>query len=178
MSLDVVVLAFALSVQPALVIHAFNAGLDGVSAASPAVRLSVNRDASIGETVMLVDYPEPTNDPAGRDVRCTAENQNWTSGKAIAFIVKPDHPLRLSLSFIDRNGVAYTAWRDLKGGEWQPVRIPFDKIQPNPYFQPPGAKTGAPLDLWRGAPNVGQVHASIAGGDALPGSSGNVRGRS
>ena len=47
---------------------------------------------------------------------------------------KPDHPLRLSLSFIDRNGVAYTAWKDLKGGEWQAVRIPIDEIRPNPVL--------------------------------------------
>jgi hypothetical protein len=147
MSLDAVVMAVALSVQPALVIHAFDGGLDGVSAASSSVRLSVAGDASIGEPVLLVDYPAPTSDPAGRDVRCVVENQNWTAGKAIAFQVKADHPLRLSVSFIDRNGVAYTAWKDLKGTEWQAVRIPIDEIRPNPYFQPPGARTGAPIDV-------------------------------
>jgi len=147
MRLDAVVLAAAVSVQPALVIHAFNGGLDGVGAASPGVRLSITRDESIGQPVLLVDYPEPTNDPAGRDVRCRVENPNWTVGKAIAFQAKPDHPLRLSLSFIDRNGVAYTAWKDLQGGEWQAVRIPIDEIRPNPYFQPSGARTGAPIDV-------------------------------
>lgn len=55
--------------------------------------------------------------------------------------------MKLSLSFIDRNRVAYTAWRELKGGVWQLVRIPFDEIRPNPFFQPPDAKTGAPLDV-------------------------------
>jgi len=147
MRLDAVVLVAAMAVQPALVIHAFNRGLDGVVAASPSVRLSVTRDASIGQEVLLVEYREPTSDPAGRDVRCVVENQNWTAGKAIAFQVKADHPLRLSLSFIDRNGVAYTAWKDLKGSEWQAVRIPIDEIRPNPYFQPPGARTGAPIDV-------------------------------
>jgi hypothetical protein len=144
---DAVVLAAAVFTQPALVIHSFNGGLDGVAAASPAMRLSVTRDASIGQQVLLVEYPAPTADPAGRDVRCAVENQNWTAGKAIAFVVKPDRSLRMSVSFIDRNGVVYTAWKELDGGEWQPVRIPFDKIQPNPYFQPPGAQTGAPIDV-------------------------------
>ena len=147
MRLGVVVLAAALSGQPALVIRAFDDGPDGVSAANPHVRLSVIPDTSIGQRVLLVDYPEPTNDPAGRDVWCTVENPDWTAGKAIAFQVKPDHPLRLSLSFIDRNGVAYTAWKDLQGGQWQPVRIAIAEIRPNPYFQPPGAKTGAPIDV-------------------------------
>jgi hypothetical protein len=148
MRLDAVVLAAALSVQPALVIHGFDEGPSGVSAANPYVRLSVTPDTSIDQMVLLVDYPEPTNNPSGRDVRCTVEHPNWTAGKAIAFQVKPDHPLRLSVSFIDRNGVVYTAWRDLlRGGEWQRVRIPIDRIQPNPYFQPPGAKTDAPIDV-------------------------------
>jgi len=66
---------------------------------------------------------------------------------AISFEVKPDHAMRMSFSFADRNHVAYTAWRDLKGSEWQTVRIPFDEIRPNPFFQFPDAKTGAPLDV-------------------------------
>ncbi len=51
------------------------------------------------------------------------------------------------MSFLDRNRVAYTAWRDLNGGEWQTVQIAFDDIRPNPYFQPPGATLGAPIDV-------------------------------
>jgi len=27
------------------------------------------------------------------------------------------------------------------------VRIPFAEIRPNPYFQPPGAKIGVPMDI-------------------------------
>jgi hypothetical protein len=147
MMLDAVVLAAAMLVQPALVIHAFDGGLDGVAAASPGVRLSVTRDASIGQPVLLVEYPAPTADPAGRDIRCAAQNQDWSAGKAIEFQIKPDHPLRLSVSFIDRNGVVYTSWTDLKGGDWEQVRIPFEAIRPNPYFQPPNAKKGAPIDI-------------------------------
>ena len=48
---------------------------------------------------------------------------------------------------MDRNKVAYTSWVQLQGGVWQPIRIRFDEIRPNPYFQPPGARTGAPLDV-------------------------------
>jgi Carbohydrate binding domain (family 11) len=131
-----------------IVIQAYNDGLAGVRAANPAVHLSVGRDASISdERVLMVEYPEPTDDPAGRDVQCAAENQDWTAGRAIAFQIKPAHSLRLSLSFMDRNRVAYTSWTELKGGVWQLVRIPFDEIRPNPFFQPPGATTGAPLDV-------------------------------
>ena len=30
---------------------------------------------------------------------------------------------------------------------WQEVHLPFSEMRPNPYFQPPGAKAGAPLDV-------------------------------
>jgi hypothetical protein len=130
------------------VIRAFDDGPGGMCAAKPGIRLSITRDASTPDgPVLLVEYPAPTGDPAGRDVQCIAKNRNWTAGRAIRFRVKPEHPMRMSISFVDRNRVAYTAWKDLTGGEWQWVRIPFDEIRPNPFFQPPGAKTGAPIDV-------------------------------
>ena len=131
-----------------IVIQAYSDGLAGVRAANPDVHLSIARDPSISEErVLIVAYPAPTGDPAGRDVQCVAVTQDWTGGRVISVQVKPDNPLRLSLSFIDRNQVVYTSWKDLKGGVWQLVQIPFDEIRPNPFFQPPGAKTGAPLDV-------------------------------
>ena len=134
--------------KPVIVIQAYNDGLAGVRARNPDIHLSLGRDSSVSEEhVLLVEYPVPTKDPAGRDVQCAAEHQDWTGGREIMFQIKPTHPVKLSLSFYDRNRVAYTAWRELKGGVWQLVRIPFDEIRPNPFFQPPDAKTGAPLDL-------------------------------
>jgi Carbohydrate binding domain (family 11) len=133
---------------PVVVIQAYKDGLSGVRTANPDVHLSVGRDPSVPDTpVLFVEYPPPTKDPAGRDVRCDAEQQDWTAGRAIAFQVKPAHALRLSVSFLDRNRVAYTTWTELKGGVWQLVRIPFDEIRPNPYFQPPDAKTGGLIDV-------------------------------
>jgi hypothetical protein len=61
--------------------------------------------------------------------------------------IKPDHAMRLSVSFLDRNRVVFTTWTELKGGVWQQVRIAFDEIRPNPYFQPPDAKRGSPIDV-------------------------------
>jgi hypothetical protein len=131
-----------------VVIQAYRNGLSGVRTANPGVHLSVSRDPSLlDEPVLFVEYPVPTDDPAGRDVQCDAENHDWTGGRAISFQIKPSHALRLSLSFLDRNRVAYTAWTELKGGNWQSVRIAFDEIRPNPYFQPPEAKLGAPIDV-------------------------------
>ena len=134
--------------KPVTVIHAFAQGLAGVRAANPDVHLSVGRDPSFSdEPVLVVEYPAPGNDPAGRDVRCDAEHHDWSVGRAIAFQIKPSHALRLSVSFIDRNGVVYTSWVELQAGTWQRVRLAFDEMRPNPYFQPPSAKRGAPIDV-------------------------------
>lgn len=130
------------------VIHAFAEGLAGVRAASSDVRLSVGRDAGMpNETVLIVDYPAPTGNPAGRDVQCDAQAADWSGGGAIAFRIKSAQPSRISVSFIDRNRVVYTSWTDLKGGDWEQVRIPFDSVRPNPYFQPPDATKGSPIDV-------------------------------
>ena len=90
-----------------IIVKAYQNGLAGVRAANPDVHLSVGRDPSVpDEPVLFVEYPVPTDDPAGRDVQCDAENQDWTAGRAIAFHIKPAHPIRFSLSFFDRNRVA------------------------------------------------------------------------
>jgi carbohydrate binding protein with CBM11 domain len=134
--------------QPLIIIQAYREGLTGVRTANPDVQLSIGRDPSIiEERILIVDYPARTDDPAGRDVQCAAVNQNWTAGRAISFQVKPDHATRMSFSFMDRNRVAYTAWVDLQAGAWQSIRIPFDALRPNPFFQPPDAKRGAPIDV-------------------------------
>jgi hypothetical protein len=134
--------------KPVAIIHDYRSGLPGVHVANPEVKLRVDRDTTLGgASVLLVDYPPPIDNLASRDVRLDAGTRNWTAGKAISFRVKPAHEMRISVSFLDRNHVAYTAWRDLREGVWQPIRISFAEIRPNPYFQPPGARSGAPIDV-------------------------------
>lgn len=131
-----------------IAVASFQNGVSGIHAKNPEVKLSLGRDPTlVGEQVLLVDYPAPTNDPAGRDVWCDADPTDWTVGHAIAFMVKPDRAVRLSVSFFDRNAVAYTSWFDLRAGSWQPVRLSFDQVRPNPYFQRPDAKLGSDIDL-------------------------------
>jgi hypothetical protein len=94
-----------------------------------------------------VEYPPPSNDPAGRDIWCEAAERNWKAGRAIAFQIKSAHATRLSVSFFDRNHAAYTSWTDLPDTAWRTVRIAFDSIRPNPYFQLPDARLGVPMDV-------------------------------
>jgi carbohydrate binding protein with CBM11 domain len=148
----VVVLALLVSLSgcasSAIVVRSYADGLPGVRSANPEMKLSVVRDSAVSDgPVLLVDYPAPTGNPAARDVWCEAEHIDWTAGHALAFQAKPEHAMRISVSFMDRNRVAYTSWSELRAGEWQTVRIAFEQIKPNPYFQPPGSKTGAPLDV-------------------------------
>ena len=136
------------SAQPALIVQDYASGLSAVHAANPNVKLSISPDTTLAnEPVLSVDYPVPTDDPAGRDVNCDARAQDWTRGHALAFRVKPDSAVKLSVSFLDRNRVAYTTWVELQPNTWQRVSIPFAEMRPNPYFQPPDAKTGAAIDV-------------------------------
>ena len=43
--------------------------------------------------------------------------------------------------------MVYTSWAELRAGIAQSVTIPLDEIRPNPYFQPPDARTGSPIDV-------------------------------
>ena len=153
---DVILLLFValLSARPQVradtttVIQGYANGLAAIRAANPDVHLSLGQDGAVpGQRVLMVDYPAPSADPAGRDVRCNADATDWRAGRAIEFQVNPDHAIRLSVSFMDRNGVVYSERPDLEGGKWQRIRIAFDAIRPNPYFQPPNAITGRPLDV-------------------------------
>jgi len=139
--------SIVLQVIGAVMIRQFDAQLTGVRANSTAVRLSVTQDPDRNERVLVVEYPEPGPNPAARDVQCVAERTDWSGSSGIAFQVKSGQPSRMSVSFIDRNHVVYTAYVDLKGGEWQAVQIAFDSISPNRFFQPPDAKTGSPIDV-------------------------------
>lgn len=129
-------------------IQDFRDGISGVHVRNSDLRIETGEHPETpNETILLVDYPLANADPAGRDVWCDAIDKDWSVGTAILLTVKPQKALRLSISFLGRNGVAYTSWFDLKGGEWQIVRIRFDELQPNPYFQPPGSDKDSPIDV-------------------------------
>ncbi|MFN8573090.1 MAG: carbohydrate binding domain-containing protein [Gemmatimonadaceae bacterium] len=129
-------------------IQGFARGLASVRSTGPGMQLSLGIDPhSKDDVVLQVKYPAPNGNPAARDVWCDAETRDWASARAISFRVKPEHALRLSVSFQDRLGVAYTSWVDLRAGEWQTVRVAFSDIRPNPYFQPPNARLGMPIDV-------------------------------
>jgi hypothetical protein len=120
--------------------------LAGVQIANPQLKRSVEIVSGQGE-VLVVDYPAPGSDPAARDIWFDVENPNWSTGKSIVFNARAGQAIKLSVSFMDRNRVVYTSWTELRAGEWQTVQIRLSEIRPNPYFQPPDAKRGAPLDV-------------------------------
>jgi hypothetical protein len=131
-----------------IVLQDFSGGAASVHARNPVIKLRIDRHpVSPNERVLLIEYPAATDNPAGRDVWLDVEQRDWTRGSAITFQVKPDHPTRMSVSFADRNHVAFTTWVDLPDTTWQSVRLRLDRIRPNPYFQPPDAAVGKPMDL-------------------------------
>ena len=91
--------------EPVIPVQTYKAQLSGVRSRNPDVKLSVGHDPALGEEpVLLVTYPGPTDDPAGRDVWCDAENQDWSGGRAVTFSVKPDQAIKLSVSFPPASG--------------------------------------------------------------------------
>jgi len=59
-------------------------------------------------------------------------------------------PLELSISLSDKNGGQYTTMGTLptfKGGKWETVVIPLADFSLDPYYQPPEAVKGAPMDF-------------------------------
>lgn len=129
-------------------IQDFRDGISSVHVRKGEMKIQVVKDSGApDQTVLQVDYPAASRDPGARDVWCDAIDKDWREGSAISFMVKPVKDLRLSISFLGRNRVAYTTWADLKGGEWQTVRVKLDEIQPNPFFQPPGADKNSPMDV-------------------------------
>ena len=140
--------SIVLQVVGPVTIRQFDEQLTGVRANSASVTLSVTQAPALGnERVLVVEYPEASANPAARDVQCVAEHTDWSGNRGIAFQVRSEQAIRMSVSFVDRNQVVYTAYVDLKGGEWQAVQIAFDSITPNRFFQPPDAKTGSPIDV-------------------------------
>lgn len=146
-----VVLGVALSVAAhadgsMIGIRSITPELTGVHIANPQLKPSVETISRQGD-VVVVDYPAPGGDPAARDIWFDVENPDWSTGKRIVFNARADHAIKLSVSFMDRNHVVYTSWTELRAGEWQTVQIRLSEIRANPYFQPPDAKKGAPLDV-------------------------------
>ncbi|HEY3664426.1 MAG TPA: hypothetical protein VGL19_00440 [Polyangiaceae bacterium] len=117
---------------PPIVIRDFKQGLAGVKTVKNDVKLSLGSDPEhAGELTLTVEYPKPSADDAARDVWCDTQHRDWRAGSVILFRVKPDHAVKLSVSFMDHNGVAYTAWIvAAEPGVWQvsDARSPFFRI--------------------------------------------------
>ena len=132
-----------------IVIQSYEAFPAGVQCANADVKLRVGRDPpwAISRCCMSTTRRRAR---IRRVATCgaTLSRRIGRRDARSSFQAKAEHVARLSVSFLDRNRVAYTHWVDLRGGgAWQTVRVPLDQIRPNPYFQPPGANTGAPIDV-------------------------------
>jgi len=85
-------------------------------------------------------------------VRCGDEweGQDWRGSKSLVFTVYSREPLSFEFGFNDVNENAYIALApQTKGTGWETLSFPMTSFQLNPFYQPPGAQKGAPLDLSR-----------------------------
>jgi hypothetical protein len=127
-------------------LNTYGSQLAGVRSASSLLEVLPD-PLKAGDWVLLVEYPSETDDPADRDVWFDVDVQDWTSARWLSFRIRAERDLKLSVSFFDRNQVAYTAWVNVSGGAWSDVQLRLDEMRPNPYFQLDDAKQGAPIDV-------------------------------
>ncbi|GEM_PF-528302 len=74
--------------------------------------------------------------------------QDWTGAKAVRFLLYSKVPQVMGFTFKDKNNNQYTAdGPSTKGTGWETVRIPLGSFKLDPYYTPPDAVKGAPLDL-------------------------------
>ena len=90
-------------------------------------------------SALSVDYSCSGDEQrADLDVWGTPLVSDWTAGNALTLRIKPDATMSLSVSFVDGNDAGYTQKTEpLAAGQWQIVRLPFEKFWFNP-FGPPG----------------------------------------
>jgi hypothetical protein len=74
--------------------------------------------------------------------------QDWSKGKSLVFEVHSTEPLKLQAAFVDGAQNAYVGpIQTAEPGAWRSLAIPFRRFILNPYYQPPMAKKGEPMDL-------------------------------
>jgi hypothetical protein len=129
-----------------MLVRGYDRGLAGVRAGRHVAVAPGWDPERAGQGVLVVTYDDDAG-RADRDVWNETEVRRWSGGRALVVRVRADGPLTFSVSFFDANGVGYTAWAEARGGGWEAIAIPLDKIRPNPYFQSPTARLGSPLDL-------------------------------
>ena len=95
-------------------------------------------------------YTLKTNGWCGYWVRAGEDwgGQDWRGAKALQVELYSRDPVELQFGFNDATQNAYSAFLpSTKGGGWETVTVPFGDVQHNKYYQPPGAKKGAVMDL-------------------------------
>ena len=76
--------------------------------------------------------------------------QDWSGAESMTLEVYSEEPIQLNIGFNDPNQCSYVAEAPGTNGKgWETVTIPFKDFVLNKYYQPEGAKKGAPLDLSR-----------------------------
>lgn len=107
------------------------------------ISFAMDKDPEKGP-VLKIDYILAQNSWCG--LYRHSVNQNWSSAKNVNVWAKGSSNLVVRFSILDANKVSYVADMNLTP-EWQEIKIPISSMKKNPYYQPPEAIQGKPLDL-------------------------------
>lgn len=103
-----------------------------------------------GSRYLVIEYDLKQGGYAGMYHRTGTswDGQNWNGGKTISFNLYCKQPLVIGLAIKDKNNNQYVANSAMsKGGKWEKVTVNLSDFKLDPYYTPPDAIKGAPLDL-------------------------------
>jgi hypothetical protein len=84
---------------------------------------------------------------------CRAGGSDWngvdlSKAKTLTLMIYSKDPVVLEIALKDKNNNQYDAnTPSTKGGKWETVSIPMDSFHLDPYYTPPDAIKGAPMDF-------------------------------
>lgn len=103
-----------------------------------------------GVSYLVIDYDLKQGGYCGMYHRTGSswDGQNWNGGKTLSFNLYCKQPLVIGLAIKDKNNNQYVANSSMsKGGNWEKITVNLADFKLDPYYTPPDAIKGAPLDL-------------------------------
>jgi len=99
-----------------------------------------------GSKFLAIHFDEKPGGYCG--VTYPTEYQDWTSAKAVRFLIYSKVPVVMGFAFKDKNNNQYSADApNTKGTGWETIQIPVDSFKLDSTYTPADAVKGAPLDL-------------------------------
>ena len=103
---------------------------------------------SPGKKFLLINYTLAQGGYCGMWYKAGNFDANLSGNSAINVTVYCKSPIVLGMALLDKNHNQYVAeLPSTQGGKWETVSVPLSAFKLDPYYTPPDAVKGAPMDL-------------------------------